>query len=60
MLELIGKTELASRLRMVQSEFMNAVRNGKTVALAEVMQMDVLMQAIDDYIYLIDNQEKTI
>lgn len=57
MLELIGQAELAFCLRTVQSEFMAAVRSGASVVLAEVMQMDVLMQAIDDYISLITNQE---
>lgn len=53
MLELIGQTEIASRLRMVQSEFMGVIRSEKPVVLGDVMQMDVLMVAIDDYISII-------
>ena len=53
MLDLIGQTELASKLRTVQIEFMSAIREGVPVVLADVMQMDVLMDSIDEYITLI-------
>ena len=53
MLELIGQEALAGKLREIQQEFLAAIRARKPVALAEVMQMDVLMEAMNDYIKLI-------
>ena len=56
MLELIGQDALAGKLHQVQREFLSAIRAGKPVVLAEVMQMDVLMQAMNDYITLIQGE----
>ena len=53
MLELIGQEALAGKLREIQQEFLAAIRARKPVALAKVMQMDVLMEAMNDYIKLI-------
>ena len=56
MLELIGQETIAGKLRTVQTEFMSAIRAGKSVVLADVMQMDVLTEAIEAYCLLIRTQ----
>ena len=53
MLELIGQSGLCERLRSVQRDFLDALREGKGAVLKERMPLDTLMEAIDEYSRLI-------
>lgn len=56
MLELCHETNLAEKLRCVQSEFMTAVRKKTAVTLSEVLSITSLMEAIDEYQRLIQQR----
>ena len=56
MLELIGKSEMCERLRTVQQEFLNVMREGKAAVLKERIPFDVLMGTVDEYIKLINEK----
>ena len=53
MLELIGQAELCERLRSVQREFLNVMKEGKAAVLKERIPFDVLVDVIDEYSGLI-------
>lgn len=54
MLELCAETALAEKLRIVQSEFMTAVKKNTTVILSEEISVDLLVEAIEEYKRLIE------
>lgn len=56
MLELIDNTALADKLRWVQGEFLSAVRSGRECTLSEEIKVDMLIDAIDEYIALIKTE----
>ena len=49
MLDLAGKADLAEKLRGVQREFLTAVRSKKAAVLSDLMSVDTLAAAIDEY-----------
>ena len=49
MLDLVGKADLAEKLRGVQREFLTAVRSEKAAVLSDLMSVDTLAAAIDEY-----------
>ncbi|MBR2895279.1 MAG: hypothetical protein IKC03_06440 [Oscillospiraceae bacterium] len=53
MLELSNQTALAEKLRIVQKEFMAAIKKKTTVKLSEEISVSVLMEAIEEYQQLI-------
>ena len=54
MLELCAETALVEKLRIVQSEFMSAVKKNTTVILSEEISVDLLVEAIEEYKRLIE------
>ena len=54
MIELCAETALAEKLRIVQSEFMTAVKKNTTVILSEGISVDLLVEAIEEYTHLIE------
>ncbi len=54
MLELCAETAQAEKLRIVQSEFMIAVKKNTTVILSEEVSVDLLVEAIEEYKRLIE------
>ena len=55
MLELCAETAQAEKLRIVQSEFMIAVKKNTTVILSEEISVDLLVEAIEEYKHLIEH-----
>ena len=49
MLDLVGKADLAEKLRGVQRDFLTAVRSEKAAVLSDLMSVDTLAAAIDEY-----------
>lgn len=49
MLDLVGKADLAEKLRGVQREFLTAARGEKAAVLSNLMSVDTLAAAIDEY-----------
>ena len=56
MLELIGETKLWKRLKSIQKDFLDALRENRPLILADCISVKDLSQAIDAYITLISNQ----
>jgi len=56
MLGLIGEGILSEKLRAVQVEFLTAIRTGKAARLADVIHLDELLDALDEYCMLIGKQ----
>lgn len=56
MLGLLGQEEIAGMLRSVQTEFMTAIRAGKPLVLANEMDMETLLKAMDKYAALIQKE----
>lgn len=56
MLELIEQDTLAECLRSIQKSFLNIVKTGKTVVLAEVLDLSELCLVIDEYSILIQKK----
>ena len=56
MLELIGETELWKRLKSIQKDFLDALRENQPLILTDWISVKDLSQAIDAYITLISNQ----
>ena len=54
-LELCAEAALAEKLRIVQSEFMTAVKKNTTVILSEEVSVDLLVEAIEEYKRLIEH-----
>lgn len=53
MLDLIGETSIAHKLKVVQSQFMNAVKENKPLQLDQCLDITLLNAAISEYIDLI-------
>lgn len=53
MLDLIGETSIAHKLKIVQSQFMNAVKENKPLQLDQRLDITLLNAAISEYIDLI-------
>lgn len=56
MLELIGETESAKRLKAIQKDFLGALRENRLLVLSDRISLDGLGEAIDAYAMLISNQ----
>ena len=54
MLELCAETAQAEKLRIVQSEFMTAVKKNTAVILSKEISVDLLVEAIEEYKRLIE------
>lgn len=59
MAELIGQEELCEKLRFVQREFLDVMREGRAVVLKNRISFDALMGAIDEYAELIKEKNET-
>ena len=53
MLDLIGETQISQKLKIVQGQFMNAVKENKPIQLDQRLDMELLNSAITEYIDLI-------
>lgn len=53
MLDLIGETQISQKLKIVQGQFMNAVKENKPMQLDQCLDMALLNSAITEYINLI-------
>ena len=53
MLDLIGETQISQKLKIVQGQFMNAVKENKPLQLDQRLDMALLDSAITEYINLI-------
>ena len=53
MLDLIGETQISQKLKTVQGQFMNAVKENKPLQLDQHLDMALLDSAITEYIHLI-------
>ena len=53
MLDLIGETQISQKLKIVQDQFMNAVKKNKPLQLNQYLDITLLNSAITEYINLI-------
>ena len=53
MLDLIGETQISQKLKIVQGQFMNAVKENKPQQLDQCLDMALLNSAIAEYMNLI-------
>lgn len=56
MLELMGEEKISAKLRLVQSSFLSALRKGESLILSDYIPMQILQEAIDEYIELIQKE----
>ena len=53
MLDLIGETQISQKLKIVQGQFMNAVKENRPLQLDQCLDMALLNSAITEYVNLI-------
>ena len=53
MLDLIGETQISQKLKIVQGQFMNAVKENKPIQLDQRLDMTLLNSAISEYMNLL-------
>ena len=53
MLDLIGETQISQKLKIVQGQFMNAVKENQPLQLDQYLDMALLYSAITEYSNLI-------
>ena len=57
MLDLIGETQISQKLKIVQGQFMNAVKENKSLQLDQCLDMALLNSAMTEYINLLLRQQ---
>lgn len=56
MLELLGQTALGDKLRLVQTQYMGALKESKSLRLEQYLDLNLLREAIREYAALIHEQ----